>query len=378
MAGRIEARSFATLLAGSALVLTTACSTPGAGGMARREVTTTAGEVGALPSGQPGVPASGVRPVAANQAVIDALMRMGLRPYHTLEPSEARRQPSFADGVKAVLQAQGRPTTPPPGVTATDIQVQGAAGPLHAKLYKPSGVTGPMPVIVYFHGGGWVIADSQVYDASTRALARETGAMVISVDYRRAPEAKFPAQHDDALASYRWALANAQRLGGDPSRMFLAGESAGGNLAVATAVAARDAGVQMPRAILSVYPIAGNDLNTPSYQENANAMPLNRALMAWFLHHTLPSPAQAADPRINLVQANLQGLPPVTIIAAQIDPLRSEGIMLADRLRAAGVQVERREFPAVTHEFFGADAVIPEARAAQAYAGQRLRAALGR
>ena len=333
-----------------------------------------------MPQGQPGVPASGVRPVAANQAVLDALTAMGMKPYHVLEPSEARREPSFADGVKEVLRRQGKPTAPPPGVTATDISVRGAAGNLHAKLFKPDlpRGAGPMPVIVYFHGGGWVVADSNVYDGGARALARETGAMVISVDYRRAPEFKFPAQHDDALASYRWALENARGLGGDPARIALAGESAGGNLAVATAMAARDAGLAAPRAVLAVYPIAGNDLNTRSYQANANAMPLNRATMAWFLHHTTRTPAEGADPRINLVGANLRGLPPVTIVAAQIDPLTSEGETLAARLRAAGVPVERREFRGVTHEFFGADAVIPEARQAQAYAGQRLRAAFAR
>lgn len=358
-----------TVLVGPALLSLGACATPG--GMAMGSAN--------MPQGQPGIPASGVTPVASNQAVLDALKAMGAKPLHALTPEEARMQPTFAGGVKAVLAQQGKPTTPPPGVIATDIQVGGAAGPLHAKLYKPAGApAGPMPVIVYFHGGGWVIADSNVYDASPRALVRETGAMVISVDYRRAPEAKFPAQHDDALASYRWALANAASMGGDPRRVALAGESAGGNLAVATAIAARDGGVAMPVAVLAVYPIAGGDLNTPSYQENANAMPLNRAAMAWFLRYTTNTPAETMDPRINLVGANLRGLPPVTIVAAQIDPLRSEGAMLAERLRAAGVRVMRREFPGTTHEFFGADAVIPEARQAQMFAGEQLRTAFGR
>ncbi len=352
------------LLAGAALLAVTGCAP-----MSRMSGAS-------APQGQPGIPFSGVRADPDNQAVIDALMALGLRPYHTLTPQQARQQPSFADGVREVLRRQGRPTAPPLGVSVRDIQVGGAAGNLHARLYMPAGARGSLPVIVYFHGGGWVIADSNVYDASARALAREGQAMVISVDYRRAPEAKFPAQHDDALASYRWALANAQRLGGDPRRMVLAGESAGGNLAVATAMAARDAGIQMPVHVVSVYPIAGSDLNTPSYQENANAMPLNRALMAWFLHHTTGTPADATDPRIDLVAANLRGLPPTTIVAAQIDPLRSEGMMLAERMRAAGVQVERQEFPGATHEFFGADAVIADARAAQQLVGQRLRAAL--
>lgn len=332
---------------------------------------------GGRPMGQPGIAYSGVKPTADNQSVLDAMMRLGAKPVHTLTPPEARLQPTFADGVKSVLADAGRPTAPPPGVTARDITVRGAAGNLHAKLYKPDGVSGRLPVIVYFHGGGWVIADSNVYDGGARALAREGRAIVISVDYRLAPEAKFPAQHDDALAAYRWARTNAASLGGDPAKMALAGESAGGNLAIATAQALRDAGEALPAAIVSVYPVAGTDVNTPSYQENANAKPLNRAGILWFVHHTTKGPADVMDPRLNLVMSNLAGLPPVTIVAAQIDPLRSEGAMLADKLRAAGVNVERREFTGATHEFFGADAVIAQARAAQAFAGTRLRAAFG-
>ncbi|WP_375404785.1 alpha/beta hydrolase [uncultured Sphingomonas sp.] len=330
------------------------------------------------PMGQPGIPASGVKPVASNQAVIDALTAANMRPYHVLTPPEARREPSFADGVKMVLRQQGKPTTPPPGVTASDIQVRGAAGQLHAKLYRPASVRPNAPMIVYYHGGGWVVASSEVYDGGARALARDTGAIVVSVDYRLAPEAKFPAQHDDALASYRWAIANARSLGADPAKIALAGESAGGNLAIATAMAARDGGVQAPVAILAVYPVAGTDLNTPSYRENAQAMPLGRATVGWFVHHLARSPADAMDPRLNLVMANLRGLPPVTIVAAQIDPLRSEGEMLEAKLRQAGVRVNRREYPRVTHEFFGADPVIAEAKQAQAYAGQQLRVAFGR
>lgn len=341
----------------------------------------TPGAVAALPNGQPGQEASGVRPTAENQAVLDALTGpLRLRPYYTLAPSEARLQPSFADGVVAATQIAGRSPPILSGIATREIQVAGAAGPIPARVYRPTDapVGVPLPVIVYFHGGGWVIADRNVYDASARALARESSAVVLSVDYRRAPEFRFPAQHDDALASYRWTVANAPSIGGDPARIAVAGESAGGNLAIATAIAARDAGLPAPIHILSIYPIAGSDLNTPSYQENANAMPLNRAAMAWFLHHTLRTDADASDPRINLVAANLSGLPPVTIIAAQIDPLRSEGEMLTERLRAAGVTVERREYPRVTHEFFGSDMLLPEAKTAQVYAGARLRAAFVR
>ncbi|MBA3577379.1 MAG: alpha/beta hydrolase [Sphingomonas sp.] len=331
----------------------------------------------AAPQGQPGIPYSGATVDPDNQAVVDILFKtLKLRPYHTLDPASARQQPLFADGVKALLEARGQPTTPPPGTTEQDISVGGATGNLHALMIKPTGVSGPLPIILYFHGGGWVLADSKAYAGGARGLAREAKAMVISVDYRRAPEAAFPAQHDDALASYRWLLKNAASLNGDPSRIAFAGESAGGNLSVATAMLARDAGLPLPRHILSVYPVAGNDLNTRSYQDTANGPTLNRALMAWFFRYVPRTPADLTDPRINLVGANLTGLPPVTIVAAQIDPLRSEGELLAQRLQAAGVAVERRVWEGATHEFFGADAVIADAREAQRWAGARLGAAL--
>ena len=330
----------------------------------------------AAPQGQPGIPYSGAPVDPDNQAVVDQLHAMGLRPYHTLPPAQARQQPTFTDGVMAVMKARGMPTTPPPGTTERDITVKGAAGNLHALMIKPTGVSGKLPVILYFHGGGWVIADSKVYAGGVRGMARIAKAIVISVDYRRAPEAPFPAQHDDALASYRWILSNAAKMGGDPSRVAFAGESAGGNLSVATAMLARDAGLPMPRAILSVYPIAGSDLNTPSYEGTSNGPTLSRALMAWFFHYVARTPADLMDPRINLVGANLQGLPPVTIVSAEIDPLRSEGEMLAQRLQAQGVPVERQVFQGTTHEFFGADGLIADARAAQQWAGSRLRDAL--
>lgn len=328
----------------------------------------------AEPEGQPGIAASGEKPDADNQAILDALKELGQRPYHTLSPAEARLQPSFADGVKAVIAKQGRSVAPPPGITIEDIEVDGATGPIAARVYRPSGATGPLPVILYFHGGGWVLATIDTYDASARALAREAQAIVISVEYRKASEAKFPAQHDDAFAAYKWTLANAARLGGADGKIALAGESAGGNLAIATAIAARDAKLPQPSHVLAVYPIAGSDLNTPSYQANANAMPLNRAAMAWFLHHATRGPADATDPRINLLAADLKNLPSVTIIQAAIDPLASEGAALATRLRAQGVTVTLRKYEGVTHEFFGGDAVIRKAGEAQRFAGEQLRA----
>ena len=296
-----------------------------------------------------------------------------------LEPADARLQPTAADAVKALLEQQGRPTDPEqliPGVRAVDTTLQGTTGSLPARVFTPAGA-GPFPVIVYFHGGGWVIADKSVYDAGARGLAAQAQAVVVSVDYRLAPEHRFPAAWDDALAAYRWVLENAASLHGDPARIALDGESAGGNLAVATAIAARDAGLPMPVHILSVYPLTQTSVNTESYLENAIAKPLNRAMVKWFLGHLVRSDEDLKDPRLQLIDANLKGLPPVTLINARLDPLRSDGAKLFDALEDAAVQVERREYEGVAHEFFGGAAVLQKARDAQAYAGERLRESFG-
>ena len=224
-----------------------------------------------------------------------------------------------------------------------------------AWVYKPAAAkgTGPLPVIVYYHGGGWVIADLKTYDATPRFLSKQLNAIVVSVEYRHAPEAKFPAQHDDANMAYAWVLKNAAAWGGDPMHVALAGESAGGNLAVATAIHARDMGIAMPVAILSVYPIANSDPMTPAKVKYANARPLNGAMLKWFNYYVFKDMSETKDPRIDLVHADLHGLPPVTIVNAELDPLQSDGVTLATALRSAGVSVEQRTFPDVTHEFFG-------------------------
>lgn len=302
---------------------------------------------------------------------------LGPKAIEKLSVAEARLQPTVADAVKALLTQQGKSTRPEdlvPGVTLSTISVTGAAGPLSANVYTPVG-TGPFPAILYFHGGGWVIADKDVYDGGARGLAKEARAIVVSVDYRQAPEHRFPAAWEDGLAAYRWLSANAASLGADPGRLALAGESAGGNLAVATAIAARDAGLPAPLHVVTVYPVAQTSLNTESYLENAIAKPLNRAMVAWFVDKLVRSEADLEDPRLQLIDANLAGLPPVSIINARLDPLRSDGAKLEDALRDAGVAVERREYEGVAHEFFGAAAVLEKARLAQAFAGERLRAA---
>lgn len=313
------------------------------------------------------------------QQVIDALVTLGGKPIETLTPAEARLQPTPTDAVMRVLTTAGKDTAATalvPGVTSADRTIPGPAGSLPVRIYTPDG-TGPFPVIVYYHGGGWVIGNKDVYDGGARGLAKGANAVVVSVDYRLAPEHKFPAQHDDALATYKWALENAASINGDPARVALAGESAGGNLAVATAVAALAAKLQQPTHILAVYPIAQADTTTPSYMNHASAKPLNRPMMGWFAKHATRSPADMQDPRISIVNASLAGLPAVTIVNAGIDPLLSDGEMLEQALRSAGVAVERRTWDRATHEFFGMGAVVADARDAQAYASGRLRAAFG-
>jgi acetyl esterase/lipase len=298
-----------------------------------------------------------------------------------LTPAEARTQPTMKDAVNHLLKKQNRDATPEvlvPGVIRRTIVVDTPAGALNAFVFTPTGIVNP-PVILYFHGGGWVIANADVYDAGARGLAKQAGAIVVSVDYRQAPEHKFPAAWDDALASYKWVIANAASLGGDPTRLALAGESAGGNLALATAVAARDAGLQAPLHVLAVYPVGQTgSLHTESYIENAIAKPLNKAMIEWFVGHLVRSDDDKKDSRLDLEHANLRGLPPVSIVNATLDPLRSDGGILEDKLKEAGVPVERRIYTGVTHEFFGAAAVVKKAEEAQVWSGERLRQAFGR
>ena len=310
------------------------------------------------------------------QAVLTELASLGGKPIETLTPEEARMQPTPTDAVLAVLKKQGKDTTPTalvPGVTSVDTEVGGAAGKLPARVYTPDGA-GPFPVIVYFHGGGWVIADKNVYDGGARGLAKQANAIVVSVDYRRSPEAKFPAAWDDALASYKWVSENAASMKGDPKRMALAGESAGGNLAVSTAVAVRAAGLQKPTHVLAVYPVAQTgDMNTKSYVDSATAKPLNKPMIGWFVDKLLAKPDDKMDKRMDIVNADLKGLPPVTIINAQIDPLREDGLLLQNALKKAGVKVDRKVYSGVTHEFFGMGAVVKKAAEAQKMGGQALR-----
>lgn len=313
------------------------------------------------------------------QRVIDAFAALGPKPLAPdLSPEEARQQPTVADAAKKVMRDSGMSDAPEPGVTTEDVTYEGAAGPVKARIYKPENTNGQLPVVLYFHGGGWVIADIDVYDAAPRSIAKQAGAIVVSAHYRQAPENRFPAAHNDAIAAYKWVLAKAQSWGGDSAKVAVLGESAGGNLAINVAIAARDQNLQMPVHQGLVYPVAGSDVTTESYEANQSSMPLNKAGMQWFVKHVFADKSEAKDPRIDLVgAADLKGLPPVTIITAGIDPLRTEGQLLAANLKKAGVTVNLKDYPGSTHEFFGLAALVDDAKDAQKAVIDDLKAAFG-
>jgi acetyl esterase/lipase len=315
------------------------------------------------------------------QAVLDQLQHLGARPLETLTPEQARAQASPADAAAATARAMGKDGLPESVGDVRDRSFAGPTGPVPLRLYWPKDVEpddAGLPVVLYVHGGGWVIADLDVYDASPRAIANAAGAIVVSTHYRQGPEDKFPAAHEDVFAAYQWVLANAASFGGDSRRVALVGESAGGNMAANVSIRARDERLQAPLHQVLVYPVANNDMDSPSYRENADAKPLGKAAMAWFVQYEFNDPGEAADPRIALAQRkDLAGLPPTTILQAQIDPLRSEGELLGQALRDAGVPVVLQAWDGVTHEFFGMGAVLDEAKEAQAVASRELRSAFG-
>lgn len=316
-------------------------------------------------------------PDADMQAVLTALSSLGARPIHTLTVAQARSQPSPADAVNRVKSARGLATAPDASVVTQDLTYPTGGTTQPIRVYKPAGAMATnLPVVVYYHGGGWVIANLDVYDATPRSMARNLNAIVVSVEYRKGPESKFPAFMEDANNAYRWVLANAPSWGGDPNNVAVAGESAGGNLAVNVAIAARDNRWTAPKHILSIYPIANADKTLAAKQENMSAAPLATPDLDWFGRHALNAPTETQDPRFNLVGANLRGLPPTTIVLAQIDPLRSDGETLAVALRRAGVRVESRTYEGATHEFFGMADVVRDAYDAQQWSFGRLKSAL--
>jgi acetyl esterase len=326
------------------------------------------------PAGPPPTWAPSIKPEM--QVVIEKLESLGGKPIETLDAKEARKQPTPTDAVMAVMKEHNI-AMPVPLCDTVGKQIPVTGGTTHIRIYTPKEGKAPFPVVVYYHGGGFVIANIDVYNGGAQGLCEQTGAIVVSVEYPKGPEKKFPAAHNVAFDAYQWVLKNAASFNANPAKIAVAGESAGGNLAANVSLMARDKKITVPLYAVLVYPVANNDMNDESYLKYANAKPLNKAMMAWFVKNYLTSEAQSADPRISLVKANLTSFPKTLIIAAEIDPLRSEGKLLADKLKECKVETDYEVYNGVTHEFFGMAAVIPQAKEAQALAAKKLKAALG-
>jgi acetyl esterase len=246
-----------------------------------------------------------------------------------------------------------------------DHRVPVDGGDIAVRCYTPAG-TGPFPVHVYFHGGGWVIGDIETHDGVCRSLANAAACVVVSADYRLAPEHKFPVAVDDAFAATRWVAARAATLGVDGDRMAVGGDSAGGNLAAAVALLSRDRGGPPLALQVLVYPVTQHAFDTPSYQEHADGYLLTRSAMRWFWNHYLRRPEDGEEPLASpLLARSLHGLPPALVITAEHDPLRDEGEAYAARLREAGVPVTVTRYPGMIHGFLRMLNMVDKARAAR-------------
>lgn len=275
------------------------------------------------------------------QNILDVIAT--LPPMHTLSVAEAR------------ARMEKRPETGlriAPVAKVEDRVIARAGGAIPLRVYTPNG-TGPFPLIVFFHGSGFVVCSLDSHDAMCRNLCGGSGAVVVSVDYRLAPEAKFPAATDDCLLATRWAAEHAAELGADASRIVVAGDSAGGNLATVTAIRVRDEGGPKLAGQLLIYPVTDyHSPGTPSYAENAEGYGLSRAGMAWFWQHYLADPKDAMHPHASPALADLKGLPPALVFTAEYDVLRDEGEIYAHKLSEAGVDVHLQRWEGMNHGFF--------------------------
>jgi acetyl esterase/lipase len=294
------------------------------------------------------------------RAIVDQMAALPQLPR--LTPVEARGRPV---PLEAAPEAVG-------SVTARTIP--GPGGPMAVRIYRPKDAL--RAALVYFHGGGWVLGSLESGDASCRALANRSRCVVVSIDYRLAPETKFPGAVDDAYAAVRWVTDDAADLRIDPTRIAVGGASAGGNLAAAAALVARERGGPKIAFQLLTVPVTELSSKAGSHREFAEGYGLSAADMTWFGMHYVRTPADADDPRASVLRADLQGLPPAFVITAECDPLRDDGEAYADRLRELGIRASYKRYPGMFHGFMSFSAVLPEAEEAFADAGTALREAL--
>jgi acetyl esterase len=250
-------------------------------------------------------------------------------------------------------------------------------GEITVRVYSPAG-HGPHPVLVYYHGGGWVIGDLYTHDGICRSIVNAAGCAVASVDYRLAPEFKYPTPVEDSYAALQWVVASAARLGLDPARIAVGGDSAGGNLAAVMALLARDR--RGPRLLLQllIYPVTNYDFSTASYRENATGYLLTAEDMRWFWRHYLAREEQGREPSASpLLARSLADLPPALVVTAGCDPLRDEGEAYAQRLREAGTAVTLTQYPGMFHGFVRMTRILDQSRVLLDEMAGALRKALG-
>jgi acetyl esterase len=301
------------------------------------------------------------------QVLLDMLVAAGGPRFIELSPAEAREW----------FNKLRRPFEIPIG-QITDRAIPGPAGDIPVRLYTPvDAAPGRLPVLVYFHGGGWVVGDIDSHDPVCRSLANASGCKIMSVDYRLAPEHPWPAAPDDCFAAVQWVVANAAALGVDASRLAIGGDSAGGNLSAAVTLRARAARGPHIAFQLLIYPALDASMALPSIAQNATGYFLEKAGMEWFYHHYIPDGAEVINPDISPLHADdLSGLPSAYVVTAEYDPLRDEGRAYAEKLKAAGVQVDYINYPTMIHGFFGFQATVDVSRQAVSQAGQALAKAL--
>ena len=280
-----------------------------------------------------------------------------------------------AAGLRALVAQFPAPVLAPPIHAVRDLHVPGAQGPMRVRLYRPS-AAGNLPLVVYFHGGGFVICTLEMYDDTCRMLANFSGCAVASVDYRLAPETPFPGALEDCYLALKTLAGRAGELGIDADRLAVAGDSAGGNLAAATALLARDRKGPALRFQGLIYPCLDPSCSSASQQQFADGYMLTREGMLWFWQQYLQSKGDQTNPLAATARANLAGLPPASVITAEFDPLRDEGEDYADRLRAASVEVIGRRYLGMIHGFASMPYLTPMANHALADLGADLHSAL--
>jgi acetyl esterase len=302
------------------------------------------------------------------QRIVDMMAAMNLKLVEESTPDEAR------ESMRTRTAALG-PFDEVAGVA--DYRVPVAGGEITVRVYSPRG-RGPHPALVFYHGGGWVIGDLYTHDGICRSLTNVAACVVASVDYRLAPEFKYPVAVDDSYAALRWVVASASKLGIDPRRVAVGGDSAGGNLATVVARMARDQGGPVLVHQVLVYPVTNYDFGTPSYRENATGYVLTAEAMRWFWGHYLAHEEQgqeACASPLRVPVPDLAGLPPALVITAECDPLRDEGEAYAGRLRDAGVPITLTRYSGMFHGFFRMTRILDKARDALDEVGEALRKA---